>query len=101
MNGGCSLPSNPQCAGVAYLREISRRLPMRADQRLKLIMTGKETGSEGSGRCRSRRNLNARFADPDNAMVQGGLWGYCQASCWSMKAVSWALLMAPTLVAAS
>ena len=24
-----------------------------------------------------------------------------QASCWSMKAVNWALLMAPTLVAAN
>ncbi len=31
-----------------------------------------------------------------------GLLGACgQASCWSMKAVSWALLSAPTLVAAS
>ena len=31
--------------------------------------------------------------------LQAGL--KVQASCWSMKAVSWALLMAPTLVAAS
>lgn len=39
------------------------------------------------------------LAQRTQAQAQGAEGG--QASCWSMNAVSWALLMAPTLVAAS
>ena len=42
-----------------------------------------------------------RFALGAGVRAQSSRTRWDQASCWSMKAVSWALLMAPTLVAAS
>ena len=72
---------------------------------------GEVAGHLGSTEIDYDRFFAARRRGPDRgaAVRRRGVWCVAglaptptdQASCWSMKAVSWALLMAPTLVAAS